>query len=827
MLVRWQERWSRWRRRFSRAEWAARHLGFAVSKDPAHAPGLLLVQIDGLGRRQLERAMRQGRMPFLRRLVRRRGYRLLTFHPGQPASTPAVQGELHYGVRTAVPAFSFLDGESGAIEDMMHPTAAKRVEARLAGAGEGLLRGGSSWSNIYSGGAAPEETHFCAAGIGLGDMWRGVRLWVALGVVLLHLDAAVRLIGLLILELLIGMWDACLGIFRNPRGFFPELRFLLARVFVCVGLREIVAAGAAIDVARGLPIVHVNFLGYDEQSHRRGPDSAFAHWALLGIDRCIRRLYHAARRSSRREYDVWIFSDHGQVGTVSAFSRYPGGLEGLVRKHWPVQQTAAAGTAARSQRRGSPGTWFGGPRASRREARHQAETLLSAFEREEFAVASMGPVAHLYPARDIGDAAMRRLAAGLVRDGVPGVLWVEEDGAVGWLEAGGEHRLPRDAELLDVEPGRQQELARDLADLCKHPHAGRLVVIGWGPGCRPWTFANERGAHAGPTRDEVTAFALLPPATWLPAGVRDHLRPTTLRQAALRRLGREPARIRTLEPARQVDPAGRNPGRAVELCVMTYNTHGCLGWDGRISPRRVARLVAHYDADVVALQELDVGRGRSRGENQVSTIADELGLHATFSPITSSDGGSYGHALLTRWPLVDAAWQLLPDDGLRRREPRTLLRGAFVWQGRTVRLMSTHLGLGREERRRQVETLLSDEGLAALPAGDPLILCGDLNLHPGSPGYRRLVSRLRDAQGHAPGHVGRMTFPSILPVRCLDYVFLSAHFRVIAVDVPRDALTTLASDHLPVIARLRLLDTPENHAERLPTPPVHARRDDT
>jgi hypothetical protein len=81
-------------------------------------------------------------------------------------------------------------------------------------------------------------------------------------------------------------------------------------------MRELSVIGAKIDINRGLPIVHVNFLGYDEQSHRRGPHSRFAHWTLKGIDDAIKRLWRAADRSLWRHYDVWIYSDHGQVTSL-------------------------------------------------------------------------------------------------------------------------------------------------------------------------------------------------------------------------------------------------------------------------------------------------------------------------------------------------------------------------------------------------------------------------------------------------------------------------------------------------------------------------------
>ena len=75
--------------------------------------------------------------------------------------------------------------------------------------------------------------------------------------------------------------------------------------------------GARLDMVRGLPIIHLNFLGYDEQAHRRGPASAFAHWSLRGIDHAIRRTWRAARRAQRRDYQVWIYSDHGQEAAAA------------------------------------------------------------------------------------------------------------------------------------------------------------------------------------------------------------------------------------------------------------------------------------------------------------------------------------------------------------------------------------------------------------------------------------------------------------------------------------------------------------------------------
>lgn len=799
MLARLEAAWWRWRRRFSRNEWAMRGFGLRATKDAPHAHGLLVIQIDGLSRVQLERAMARGRMPFLRHLLKR-GYHMHTFYPGLPSSTPAVQAELFYGVRGAVPAFSFLDKRVGGIGMMMHPDWAKRIEADLSTQAIGLLKGGSSWSNIYTGGAAQEESHFCGASIGIGDMWRTGKVRALLTFMFLHFDVFVKLIGLLLLEIVIGLRDALHGVFRQSRNLWREVFFLFARVFVCVGLRELVTLGARVDVTRGLPIVHVNFLGYDEQSHRRGPDSAFAHWTLKGIDNSIRELHRAARRSARRDYEIWIYSDHGQTRAKSLMHAVPGGLEGLVRKHWPAQDAVKAAPGVRPQQRPSAGHWAGGPRAAARERMHRAEAQLSVFETQEFAVAALGPVGHIYFGRELGEAARRRLAAALVADGVGGVLIRREDGRVDWLHAGGTQALPDVPEGLPFEGDHRAEVAEDLVRLCNNPHAGDLVVLGWGTKGECWTFAHENGSHAGPTPQETQGFALLPANVWLPESAHEYIRPSVLRAAALRALGRsESGAILRSHRRRRPSP------EAVSLRVVTYNVHSCRGGDGRISPTRIARVLERLDPDVVALQELDSGHERSRGEDQLAVIAERLKMYAYFCPAVTSGHAKYGHGVLSRQPIRLIRRAVLPRGGRTRGEPREAMWVTLPWLGREVQLLSTHLGLGSAEQAAQIAHLLEPEWLGGIGTDQPVILCGDMNFPPGSREYRRLATMMRDVQACAPGHLARRTFPARWPLRRIDHIFVSSHFEVCGVKVLEDHLTRMASDHLPVAADLRLI----------------------
>ena len=778
------------RRRLSHREWSARRRQLAENAPHDEAPGLLLIQIDGLARSQLERAVAARRMPFLRRLLRRDSYQLKTFYPGLPSTTGAVQAELYYGVRAAVPAYSFYDRIKRRHGVMCSPDWAKDAEAACAAQAPGLLEGGSSWSNIYTGGAGQADSHFCAASIGLGDMWRTGKIGNIFMFVLFHPFSSLFMAGLLVLELLLALWDFLTGMLQGE-SVRPELQLVASRVFIGIGLRELVTIGAAADLARGLPVVHVNFLGYDEHAHRRGPGSAFAHWSLLGIDRAIRSLYRAAEDSRRRDYSVWIFSDHGQERVGSFDREVPGGIEEMVRSALELAQGDRGWR--RPQRPPLPPWWRPGPGGGRRLAQWAESSQLTPGEEASFTVAGIGPVAHVYFAQALEDERRGAVARRLVGQGVPGVLVKRADGAIVWFHAGGETAVPDEVpDLLPHPAAVRAEIAEDLAALARHPHTGDLLLLGWSPGSRLWSFAPERGAHGGLGTDETAGFVLLPPGVQLPPDARQHLRPATLRAAALHHLDRAP-----LARAQPVPVAGDT----LALRVLTYNTHSCHGMDGRVSPRRIARVIAARAPDIVALQELDLGRRRSRTVDQAGIIAGLLEMHHVFCPTLTRGQEHYGHALLSRWPIEVVRRAFLPaaPGSWWGREPRAALWARMVIGARRLNVITTHLGLGLEERRLQMEALMGPEWVGAIPPDEDVILCGDFNATPGSPAYRLAAQRLRDAQVSLKGHTPARTFSSLQPFARIDHVFASAGFVPERIVVPRDRLTRLASDHLPLV----------------------------
>src|SRR6185503_8929716 len=96
---------------FNPWDWTSRLLNLPRVQEN-HKPGLVMIQIDGFSKTQFERALNEKRMPFLQQLISNMHYRVHPLYPGIPSTTPAVQGELFYGVKQIVPGFFFFDTET-------------------------------------------------------------------------------------------------------------------------------------------------------------------------------------------------------------------------------------------------------------------------------------------------------------------------------------------------------------------------------------------------------------------------------------------------------------------------------------------------------------------------------------------------------------------------------------------------------------------------------------------------------------------------------------------------------------------------------------------
>lgn len=241
------------------------------------------------------------------------------------------------------------------------------------------------------------------------------------------------------------------------------------------------------------------------------------------------------------------------------------------------------------------------------------------------------------------------------------------------------------------------------------------------------------------------------------------------------------------------------PKPAGTFRVMTYNVHSCIGLDGRISLRRIAEVLHQHEPDFVALQELDDGCKRTNGRRQLDELKKLWPAEGEFFPLVRMRGGRYGIGYLSRLPVVETDPLLLPPaDQVLPQEARGLQRVTIqLPDGSLLDIYNTHLGLTLKERRAQIKALLK---LPMAPDRGQ-ILTGDFNCRPTSKEYRRLTRSWQPTQSN-PAKTWFGTFP----VRHLDYCFYRGEMKVAQSYVPRNSLTRLASDHLPLITDFKYGD---------------------
>jgi endonuclease/exonuclease/phosphatase family metal-dependent hydrolase len=233
--------------------------------------------------------------------------------------------------------------------------------------------------------------------------------------------------------------------------------------------------------------------------------------------------------------------------------------------------------------------------------------------------------------------------------------------------------------------------------------------------------------------------------------------------------------------------------------IVTYNVHRCVGNDRRLNVARIADVLAKLRPDIVALQELDVGRARTGHVDQAHEIAKRLDMACHFHAALTVEEERYGDAILTCFPERLVQVGPLPGyDRMRALEPRGALWVEVEIEGKPVQVINTHLGLVPREQQIQAAWLAGPAWLEHPHCTGPRILLGDFNATGASVVYRTLSGKLAAARNLAKKKTPTSTFPSPLPVLRIDHLFVSPEVQVDAVFAPFDPLTRVASDHLPL-----------------------------
>ncbi len=502
--------------------------------EPGRRRRFLIVQIDGLSREVLERALATRRMPGLARLAAAGRLAMRPLSVGLPSSTPAFQAALMYGVRPDIPGFHWYD--KGARQDVYfpRPSVADLVEERHARGRRGIMAGGACYGCMFTGGA--EDSLWTMA-----KLLRPTRA----GLAMLRVPLSGVLLGWVALKCCaltaVELTRAGLRLVADPVGSGPRaLRWLLIKVGLSIWARELFTLAASADLYRGSPAVYVNYLEYDVFAHAFGPAHPLALRALRRVDRSIVQLARVVRRVPEWRYDLYVLSDHGQAAT-RPFARVSGGAS----VHEVVHAVLGARDATRGPAR-DPARLRAQLATYRRARGHGLLQRFLAYLERDFArwlgqdagpealpgvrVVAAGPNAFVYftdvPAPLVAEEIDGRYpgaAATLSQHAGIGLVLARSRGEPVCWHRGERMSLDEAARGGPFANREDREVVvTGLRELMAMPSAGDLVLYGIGAPAGDVSFLDERGAHAGPSAAEMGTFIFHPPTATLPASPLTH-----------------------------------------------------------------------------------------------------------------------------------------------------------------------------------------------------------------------------------------------------------------------------------------------------------------
>jgi len=234
---------------------------------------------------------------------------------------------------------------------------------------------------------------------------------------------------------------------------------------------------------------------------------------------------------------------------------------------------------------------------------------------------------------------------------------------------------------------------------------------------------------------------------------------------------------------------------AAEIVAATYNVHGFVSRRGRFDPAGTLHVIESLGADVVALQEV---HRLPESIEAIETFAARKGYEAILGPTLQRGEGDFGNALLTRLPIETIERH---DLSVADREPRGALDAKLRIDDTAVRFVSVHLGLDVAERRKQIARLA--DRLGTVGNSDEPALCvllGDWNE------WDRRGRRLAPLARLVGPFTRRATFPARIALLPLDRIAVRPAAALLEVRAVSTPAARVASDHLPLRARLRVPD---------------------
>jgi uncharacterized membrane protein YvlD (DUF360 family) len=294
--------------------------------------GILMLEIDGLSYYHIQKAIQDGWMPTVKKLIDRYGFKISHVDCGLPSTTPACQAGIMHGNNENIPAFRWVDKKSGRL--LEGGVAAAEVEPIISD-GNGLMRGGASIANMFSGDAEKSILTFSKILAGTEDdkKKRARDMYMLMRDPYFFMRVLVLFFGDVIRE----VWQYWRQVRQDVQPRLNRLHngYPLLRAGVNVFLRDVGAYFTVLDLVRGVPSIYTLWAGYDEVAHHSGPWTQDAMITLKQFDKILTVYLEVIKTKTPRPYDIFVLSDHGQSFGATFKQRYGMSIEDFVTQLLP------------------------------------------------------------------------------------------------------------------------------------------------------------------------------------------------------------------------------------------------------------------------------------------------------------------------------------------------------------------------------------------------------------------------------------------------------------------------------------------------------------
>lgn len=227
------------------------------------------------------------------------------------------------------------------------------------------------------------------------------------------------------------------------------------------------------------------------------------------------------------------------------------------------------------------------------------------------------------------------------------------------------------------------------------------------------------------------------------------------------------------------------------LRIATWNIHYGIGNDGKFDLDRICSTIKKLDADIIGLQEVGWHRDSHNQGDHFSIIQDQTGYDVIKGLVRDPLRSHFGNAILTRLKIKSKNWI---DLKIPCHAPRAAVVAKMQYNGDTIRAMVTHLGLLPWERHIQAKRLTAEYQNEKIPT----ILMGDFNI------WQKQTLTSQSLANHFPKQIYGATYPAQKPIAPLDRIYLSPEIHLLDDHVHKDNLARQSSDHLPLVAQVKI-----------------------